>query len=167
MSNEYFAMVHKPIPLPLARTIPDAAKAIQAEMDKHNRIKTWDVTKVQPRAKVKARAKRDNITVHFGHLMMLCHLKNSELAKELQRYKGRAVFRGDSVKDENDFYAVFSEQGTSATHAAGTKIIDTIAHMPGCAGEDSDAVSAYSQIKFADAARLLGKNVIPETWISL
>ena len=39
--------------------------------------------------------------------------------------------------------------------------------MPGCAGEDSDAVGAYTQIKLSDARRLLGMNVIPETWISL
>ena len=71
--------------------------------------------------------------------MLLCHLKNSELAKEYQKYKGRAVFRGDTVKDENDFYAVFSEQGTSASNMSAAKFLAFIARLPGNDGEDSDA----------------------------
>ena len=85
----------------------------------------------------------------------------------VQRYKGRIVFRGDAVKDEEGFYAVFSEQGTSSTQMAATKFLDTLARMPGCDGEDADAIGAYTQIPLADAARLLGIGVIPETWISL
>ena len=43
----------------------------------------------------------------------------------------------------------------------------TSAHLPECIGEDADAIGAYTQIPLADAARLLGMNVLPETWISL
>ena len=39
--------------------------------------------------------------------------------------------------------------------------------MPGNIGEDSDAVAAYTQIPLSDAVRLLGMDVMPETWISL
>jgi len=39
--------------------------------------------------------------------MALCHQKHSELSEELRRYKGRVVFRGDNVRDEEGFYAVF------------------------------------------------------------
>ena len=56
---------------------------------------------------VAAKAKREGRTVHFGHLMDLCHLKHAELSKEHQKYKGRVVFRGDAVKDESGFFAVF------------------------------------------------------------
>ena len=99
--------------------------------------------------------------------MALCHLKNAELEEMFQKYKGRIVFRGDGVTDEEGFYAVFSEQGTSAAHMAATNFLDVIAHMPGNSGEDSDAVGAYTQIPLEDAARLLGIGVMPETWVSL
>ena len=49
--------------------------------------------------------------VHFSSLMDLCHLKNSELEPQCQKYKGRVVLRGDTVKDDSGSYAVFTEQG--------------------------------------------------------
>ena len=42
--------------------------------------------------------------VHFASLMDLCHLKNSELEPQYQKYKGRVVFRGDIVKDDSGSY---------------------------------------------------------------
>ena len=36
--------------------------------------------------------------VHFSSLMDLCHLKNSELEPQYQKYRGRVVLRGDIVK---------------------------------------------------------------------
>ena len=49
---------------------------------------------------------------HFASLMDLCHLKNSELKSQYQKYKGRVVLRGDIVKDDSGSYAVFIEQGS-------------------------------------------------------
>ena len=99
--------------------------------------------------------------------MALCHLKNSELTEDMQSYKGRVVYRGDLTKDEDGHYAVFTEQGTSASQMSATKFIDVIARVPGNAGEDSDALKAYTQIPLKDATRLLGLNVMPETWVTL
>ena len=47
------------------------------------------------------------------------------------------------------------------------KFIDVIGHLPECKGEDADAEGAYTQMYLSEAARLLGKDVIPETWVSL
>ncbi len=74
--------------------------------------------------------------------MDLCHEKHSELEAHLRKYKGRVVFRGDQVRDETGFYAVSSEQGTSASYQAGAKFVDAIARLPGCSGGDSYAVGA-------------------------
>ena len=51
-------------------------------------------------------------------------LKDSGVAKH-QQYKGRVVLRGDIVKDDSGSYAVFTEQGSSASQmtAATTKDI--------------------------------------------
>ena len=46
-------------------------------------------------------ARKEGKTVHFASLMDICHLKNSELEPKFQKYKGRAVLRGDIVKDDS------------------------------------------------------------------
>ena len=89
--------------------------------------------------------------------MRLFHLKHSELEEYLQSYKGRVVFRGDNVKDESGHLAVFSEQGTSASHLSAAKIVDAIARMPGNSGGDSDAMGAYTQCEHEGE----------ETWVRL
>ena len=53
--------------------------------------------------------------VHFAAWMDLCHLKNAELEPTLQMYKGRVVLWRDIVKDDSGVYAVFTEQGSSAS----------------------------------------------------
>ena len=40
-------------------------------------------------------ARKKGRKVQFASLMDLCHLKNSELENEYQKYKGRVVLRGD------------------------------------------------------------------------
>ena len=47
--------------------------------------------------------------------MDICHLKNAELEQKLQKYKGRVVLRADIVKDDSSAFAVFTEQGSSAS----------------------------------------------------
>ena len=89
--------------------------------------------------------------------MQLCHEKHSELRKAVREFKGRIVFRGDIVRDESGCFAVFSEQGTSASHLSAAKFLDAIARMPGNDGQDSDAVGAYTQCEL--------KGV--ETWVRL
>ena len=59
--------------------------------------------------------------VHFASLMDLCHLKNLELVPQDQKYKGRVVLRGDIVKDDSGSYAVFTEQGSSASQMTAAK----------------------------------------------
>ena len=125
------------------------------------------MTKVQPKAEVIRDAKARGVHVHFGSLMELCHIKNSQMGEEFWSYKGRIVFRGDLTKDENGHLAVFTEQGASASNMAAAKLMDAIARMPGNDGEDSDAVGAYTQVRLSDAVKLLGPGVVTETWITL
>ena len=82
----------------------------------------------------------------MANLMDLCHLKNAELAKHLQKYKGRAVLCGDNVKDEEGHRAVFTEQGASGSQMAAAKFMDTSSKLPGMTGETSDAISAEGRM---------------------
>ena len=87
--------------------------------------------------------------------MAICHVKNAELEPQFQKYKGRVVLRGDTVKDDSGAFAVFTEQGSSASQMMGAKVMDIIARLPDCDGQASDAVSAFSPVKMEDAPRLL------------
>ena len=101
--------------------------------------------------------------------MDLCHLKNSELEPQYQKYKGRVVLRGDFVKDDSGSYAVFIEHGSSASQMTAAKVMDIISRLPRCAGHTADAVSAYTQVKMEDAPTLLiiPQSECPAIWIRL
>ena len=103
----------------------------------------------------------------FGRTV--CHLKNAELEAKHQKYKGRVVLRGDFVKDDSGSYAVFTEQGSSASQMTAAKIMDIISRLLGCDGQAADAVSAYTQVKMDDAHNLLKipKSECPDIWIRL
>ena len=114
-------------------------------------------------------ARTSGATVHFASLMDICHLKNAELEAKHQKYKGRVVLRGDIVKDNSGSYAVFTEQGSSASQMTAAKIMDIIPRLLGCDGQAADAVSAYTQVKMEDAHKLLKipKSECPDIWIRL
>ena len=125
-------------------------------MGKLDKISAWNLTKVKSKKTVIDEARTKGATVHFASLMDICHLKNAELEAKHQKYKGRVVLRGDIVKDDSGSYAVFTEQGSSASQKTAAKVMDIISRLPGCAGQAADAVSAYSQAKMEDAPKLLG-----------
>ena len=112
-------------------------------MEKLETIPAWDVRKVKSKKEVIKEAQKNNNKVHFPSLMDLCHLKNSELEPQFQKYKGRVVLRGDIVKDDSGAHAVFTEQGSSASQMTAAKVMDVIARLPACDGQAADAMSAY------------------------
>ena len=112
------------------------------EWEKLEKIPAWDLTKVRSKKEVIDEARTNGAKVHLASLMDICHLKNAELEAKHQKYKGRVVLRGDIVKDDSGSYAVFTEQGSSASPMTAAKIMDIISRLPGCAGQAADAVSA-------------------------
>ena len=87
----------------------------------------------------------------FTSLMDLCHPKTSELEPQYQK-KGKVVLRGDIVKDDSGSYAVFTEQGSSASQMSAAKIVDVKSRLPGCSGQAADAVSAKNNATMEDAS---------------
>ena len=114
-------------------------------------------------------ARTKGAKVHFASLVDICHLKNAELETKHQKYKGRVVLRGDTVKDDSGSYAVFTEQGSSASQMTAAKVMGIISRLPGCAGQATDAVSAHTQVTMEDAPKLLKipKSECPDIWIRL
>ena len=146
-----------------------AKAAVDKDWEKLEKISAWNLTKVKSKKQVIEEARTAGATVHFASLMDICHLKNAELESKHQKYKGRVVLRGDIVKDDSGSYAVFTEQGSSASQMTAAKIMDIISRLPGCDGQAADAVSAYTQVKMEDAHKLLKtpKSECPDTWIRL
>ena len=168
-SLQHYNLVHKFIPMPQAMKIPAAKAAVDKEWEKLEKISAWNSTKVKSKKQVIDEARTSGATVHFASLMDICHLKNAELEAKHQKYKGRVVLRGDIVKDNSGAYAVFTEQGSSASQITAAKIMDIISRLPGCDGQAADAVSAYTQVKMEDAHKLLQipKSECPDIWIRL
>ena len=110
-------------------------------MGKLEKISAWNLTKVKSKKQVIDEARTSGATVHFASLMDICHLKKAELEAKHQKYKGRVVLRGDIVKDNSGSYAVFTEQGSSASQMTAAKIMDIISRLPGCDGQAAEAVS--------------------------
>ena len=118
------------------------------------------LTKVRNKKEVIDEARNKGRKAHFASLMDICHLKNAELEAKHQKYKGRVVLRGDIVKDDSGSYAVFNEQGSAASQMTAAKVMDIISRLPGCAGQEADAVSAYTQVKMEDAHKLFKNSQI-------
>ena len=139
------------------------------EWEKLEKISAWNLTKVKSKKKAIDEARASGSTVHFASLMDICHLKNAELEAKHQKYKGRVVLRGDIVKDDSGSYAVFTEQGSSASQMTAAKIMDIISRLSDYDGQVADVVSAYVQVKMKDTRKLLkmSKSECPVIWIRL
>ena len=84
---------------------------------------------------------------HWATLFELCVIKNAELPEDhpLRKYKGRVVFGGHNVKDQNWIAAMFQNLSSSPPTMEAGKACDAFGIMPGNAVECSDAPQAYIQ----------------------
>ena len=155
--------------MPQAMKIPAAKAAVDKEWEKLEKIPAWDLTKVRSKSEVIDEARTKGAKVHFASLMDICHLKNAELEAKHQKYKGRVVLRGDIVKDDSGSYAVFTEQGSSASQMTAAKVMDIISRLPGCAGQAADAVSASYPGRNGRCSKIIenSKSECPDIWIRL
>ena len=110
--------VHKFIPMPQAMKIPDAKAA------------AWQLEKFKSKKEVILEAqKRQNespLCHTDGHLSP--HERG--VGTQIKKYKGRVVLRGDTIEDDSGAYAVFTEQGSSASQMTAFKAMDIIARLP-------------------------------------
>ena len=168
-SQQHYNLVLKFILMPQGMKIPAAKAAVDKELEKLKKISAWNLTKVRSKKEVIDEARTSGAKVHFASLMDICHLKNAELEAKHQKYKGRVVLRGDIARDDSGSYAVFTEQGSSASLMTAAKVMDIMSRLPGCDGQAADAVSAETQVKMEDAPKLMKipKSECPDIWIRL
>ena len=80
------------------------------------------------------------------------------------------------MKDDSGSYAVFTEQGSSASQMTAAKVIGHLIRLPGCTGQAADAVSAKTHVKMEctvpkserpDIWIRLPKHIWPQSWSSM
>ena len=146
----FSAMVARPVGKKEIQEVPAAKASLQKEWDKLRKVGKrgcWDESRVQEKSVVLARARRDNITVHWGRIFEICVEKGSELkmTDPNRKYKGRVVFQGNNVKDQNYDQAIFAELGSAPATMEAGKAADAMGLLRGCTVEISDAEQAYTQ----------------------
>ena len=119
--------------------MPKTKGALDAEWNTLGKREAWLLNTAREKAKVLEEENRKGETVHFDHLMELCHIEHSEFAEEYQVAKGKVGFTGEHLRDQEGYLAVFSEQGTSASYMAVAKFLDAISRCADCDGEEADA----------------------------
>ena len=115
-------------------------------------------------------ARTSGAKVHFASLVDICHLKNAALEAKHQKYKGRVVLRGDIVKDDSGSYAVFTEQGSSASQMTAAKIMDIISQIAGLRWTSSRrSISLYPSEngRCSQIIENSPKSECPDIWIRL
>ena len=123
------------------------------------------MTKVKSNREVIQEARREERTVHFATLMDICHLKNVELEPKFEKYKGRVVLRGDTVKDNSHSHAVFTEHRSSASRMTAAKVMDSTRMRR----TSSQRRISLHKSTLEDASKLLKipKSECPNIWVRL
>ena len=124
-------------------------------------VNAWDYGSVCSYIDKCLDAEKTGKTIHFGRVFPLCHIKHSELGVQFHEHKGRCIFGGNDIRDENGVIAVFQEQGASASSMVASKLLDALARTPGYAGENADAYKVYTECLLAD---LEGST---QTWVEI
>ncbi|CAE7248212.1 unnamed protein product [Symbiodinium natans] len=167
--TEAIAMVARPVGKKELMTDSDAQASLDMEWDKLIKKKAWDMSTVREWDDVSKEAAKKGKKAHVGKIFEICVEKGSELPKEnpLRKFKGRTVFQGNNVRDENNDTALFSELGSSPATMEAGKVLDAYGHAPNHGVEQADGKQAYTQttLKGADTWVRLPRERWPKEWI--
>ena len=122
-------------------------QAMDKEWSRLRAIRTWDEDLVCEWKDVVRRARQDGRIVHVGRLIDLCMEKGAELPEghPERKFKGRVVFGGDNVRDQDWNIAMFQELSSSPSTMAAARSADCYGMLPGHVVMQSDAEQAYTQ----------------------
>mgnify|MGYP002176408590 FL=1 len=150
---------------------PKAQAAVRLEWDRLRQKRCWSEDKEHVREwkDVAAEARRNGTTVHVGRLCCLCVEKGSELKADdpRRKFKGRVVFLGNNVKDQNWDYAVFQELSSCPATMEGSRSADCYGCLPGHDVMQADAEQAYIQAKLKGTLTWveLPREEWPDDWV--
>ena len=130
---------------------PKALAAMNAEWTRHQEIKTWLEDKVENWRDVQERARRSGKQIHIGRVFPILVEKNSELDEDdpLRKFKGRVVYDGSFVRDQDGNVALFQELSSCPATMQAGKAADGHGCFPGHTIEQADAKAGV----YADRAK--------------
>ena len=119
----------------------------------------------------------DKLVLKFILVPKVREIREAETAVDKEWEKLTKVQRSSCtprfVKDDSVSYAIFTDQGSSASQVTTAKVLDIISRPPGCAGQAADAVSGYTQLKNGRCSTIIGNSQIrmsrqwPKSWSSM
>ena len=139
--------VARPVGKKELSTNPLAQAAVKKEWDKLVTKGVWDMKSVREWSDVAAEARQAGRVVHHGSLAPIVVEKNHELPEGDPKhvFKGRVVFLGDQVHDQNWEAAMFQEIGSAPSTIEASRAADCYGLMPGNQITTSDGEQAYIQ----------------------
>ena len=168
VSSDMYAVVAKVLSPKEVSTNPAAHAALDKEWQKLVDKGCWVEKRVREYEAVASEAKKENAKVNFGKIFEIGTLKGAELKEgdPNRKYKGRSVFQGNKVVDENSDHALFVEMSCSPASMEAGKILDVFGSQPGYVIQQADAKQAYTQALFTGVATWvrLPRNGWPKSW---
>ena len=116
-----------------------------AKADGLGSVPTWDENHLRELEELHSESRKSGVKVHFGKLMTIASIQFYELARHLQKMKGRIVYRGNCAKDEEGAAAVYRELGANPTLVRGLNVCMAYGALPGNQTTTADAIKAYVQ----------------------
>ena len=104
---------------------------------------------VETVAEAKQYKRKTGKDTHFGRVFGFCVLKGSELPKGTKgrKYKGRFVYQGNQVRDQDNAIAVFNSLSSESATLEGSKAVDAHGLIGLNSLTSSDARQACVQTK--------------------
>ena len=171
IADSMYALVAKILQQPEIQRTPAAKAALDKEWQKLVDKECWIENQVREYDQVASEAQKKKLKVHFGRVFEICALKGSELKEgdPNRKCKGRSVFQGNKVLDENSDHALFAELGSSPASMEAGKIIDVYGSQPGFTKQQADARQAYTQALFKGTETWvrLPRNRWPKAWSNM
>ena len=140
-SLQHYNLVHKFITYASSHENSRSKSSSGQGMGKLEKIPAWDLTKSEVRKRWSMKQGRDegrksSFRPIDGHMSFEeCRIGDKALKIKRSSCTPRWYC-------EDDSFAVFIEQGSSASQMTAAKVMDIISRLPGCAGKAADAVSA-------------------------
>ena len=147
---------------------PDARASLAKEWNRLRKINTWNEDLVREWSDVAADARQSGTKVHVGRIFDICVERGSELQRgdPARKYKGRVVFQGNNVRDENWEVAMFQDLSSCPATMEAGKACDLYGSLEGHEIQQSDAELAYTQSRLGGDPTWvrLPREQWPESW---
>ena len=152
----YFLLLQRLVPKDEVRKKPKAKAALDKEWENLRTKGVWDESRVRECRSIVEEARKKGETVHLGRIFEASYEKGSELPADdpRRKFKGRTVFQGNNVRDQDSDHALFAELGSSPASMEAAKLLDAFGSQTGFSKAQADAIQAYIQALFTGGAHM-------------